>query len=48
MSENSLIKKRSRTKNFSETEKLLLIELIKPFKHIIENIRVSNKLVYKT
>ncbi|CAI6368306.1 unnamed protein product [Macrosiphum euphorbiae] len=33
--------KRTRTKNFSEQEKELLITLITPYKHIIENIKTD-------
>ncbi|KAF0748746.1 Uncharacterized protein FWK35_00018086, partial [Aphis craccivora] len=36
-----LLKKNSRTKNFDEREKKMLIELINPYKHIIENIKTD-------
>jgi len=41
MSENHLKIKRQRGKNFSDREKDLLIDLIFPFKSIIESIKVS-------
>jgi len=47
--ENLIIKKYSRTKNFDDREKEMLIELINPYKPIIENIKVCiTNLVYKT
>jgi len=36
--------KRTRTKNFSEQEKQLLITLITPYKHVIEKIKVCISL----
>ncbi|XP_016658893.2 uncharacterized protein LOC100569252 [Acyrthosiphon pisum] len=38
----SMVKKNSRTKNFDEREKKMLIELINPYKHIIENIKTDS------
>jgi len=38
--------KRTRTKNFTEKEKELLITLITPYKHIIENIKVCISLMF--
>jgi len=40
VNESMLLKKNTRTKNFDEREKKMLIELINPYKHIIENIKV--------
>lgn len=49
VNESMLLKKNSRTKNFDEREKKMLIELINPYKHIIENIKVCiTNLVNKT
>jgi len=44
MNESQLKQKRMRGKNFTEREKELLIDLILPFKPIIENIKVSSVL----
>lgn len=41
LSENQSKNKRQRCKNFNEREKKLLIDLIFPFKSIIENVKIS-------
>jgi len=43
------VKKSSRKKKFTNEEKKMLVELIEPYKHIIENIKVCiTNLVNKT
>jgi len=39
------VKKRQRGKNFTEREKEVLIDLILPYKSIIENVKVSKVFI---